>query len=168
MTDSVLLKDWHPLDGVPAPDYVPPVWDGPHVGKRLVEALRILRRMPMNRGPRMFGNAWPGYMHEWEDLLAQQTRREEIERAQNRTRVLPSSIEITAMEAAIVWPARYLAVYPQLVLAVGVVAVMRASYRDIEEAARKLDLPDFVVRRWNREGLDTIAHGLRVHEVAIT
>src|SRR6516225_2244337 len=34
---------WHPLDGVPAPEYIPPAWDGVHAGKRLAEALRTLR-----------------------------------------------------------------------------------------------------------------------------
>jgi hypothetical protein len=36
------------LDSVPPPDYVPPSWDGSHVGKRLVEGLRTLMLMPEN------------------------------------------------------------------------------------------------------------------------
>jgi hypothetical protein len=40
---------------------VPPQWDGPHVGKRLVEALRTLRNVSVRNGPREFGNAWPDY-----------------------------------------------------------------------------------------------------------
>jgi hypothetical protein len=32
--DTEVLDTWRPLDGVPAPEYVPPTWDGPHVGKR--------------------------------------------------------------------------------------------------------------------------------------
>ena len=38
--DALLDDGWHPLDSVPAPDYVPPSRDGPHVGKRLVDGLR--------------------------------------------------------------------------------------------------------------------------------
>jgi hypothetical protein len=33
---GILDTTWHPLDGSKAPDYVPPSWDGPHVGERLV------------------------------------------------------------------------------------------------------------------------------------
>jgi hypothetical protein len=32
------IREWSPLDGVP-----PPEWDGPHVGRRLVEGVRTLR-----------------------------------------------------------------------------------------------------------------------------
>ncbi len=45
--DAVLDDIWHPLDGGPAPEYVPERWNGPHVGKRLVEGLRTLMLMPM-------------------------------------------------------------------------------------------------------------------------
>lgn len=67
-----LIAEWHPLDQVPAPEFVPPTWDGPHVGKRLIEALETLQRLPMRNGPRAFGNGWPSYQREWSDLLAQQ------------------------------------------------------------------------------------------------
>ena len=81
MVNSILLTDWHPLDHRPAPDYVPACWDGPHVGKRLVEGLRTLMLMPMPRGPRAFGSHWPTYAHDWVDLLAQQEADEEQKRA---------------------------------------------------------------------------------------
>jgi hypothetical protein len=61
------LRDWHPLDGVSAPEYVPECWDGPHVGKRLVEALRVLARIPMNGYPHSFRNSWPNYAIDFED-----------------------------------------------------------------------------------------------------
>ena len=38
MPDPELLREWHPLDNTAAPEYVPPQWDGPHVGKRFAEA----------------------------------------------------------------------------------------------------------------------------------
>jgi hypothetical protein len=75
--------DWHPLDGGPAPEYVPERWDGPHVGKRLVEGLCTLMLMPMPRGPRASRA----------DLLAQQEadaeQRQRDQREANRTRVRP-------------------------------------------------------------------------------
>ena len=57
--DAVLDDTWHPLDGVTAPEYVPPTWDGVHAGKRLVDALRTLMLMPRVRGQQAFGNGWP-------------------------------------------------------------------------------------------------------------
>jgi hypothetical protein len=81
--DAVLDDTWHPLDGGPAPEYVPERWDGPHVGKRLVEGLRTLMLMPMPRGPRA----------SMADLLAQQEadaeQKQRDQREANRTRVRP-------------------------------------------------------------------------------
>jgi hypothetical protein len=95
--DAVLDDTWHPLDGGPAPEYVPERWDGPHAGKRLVDGLRTLMLMPMPRGPQAFGNAWPEYMHDWCDLVWQEEmdtdQRELIERVKNKTHVRPSATE---------------------------------------------------------------------------
>jgi hypothetical protein len=166
-----LIRDWHPLDHTPAPDYIPPAWDGPHVGKRLAEGLRTLRLMPAVKGPRAFGNAWPEWMVEWEDQLAQmeqeQAEQERAHKIANRTRILPSSMEIMRMEASISWPAHYIGDFPQLLRVVQAVAYLRARHRDMQHAARKLDLPGRLVRRWNRQGLDEIAHGLVYDRVRI-
>jgi hypothetical protein len=56
MPDPEALRDWHPFDHTPAPECYPAAWDGPHVGKRLAEALRTLRYMPMNGYPAGFPN----------------------------------------------------------------------------------------------------------------
>ena len=88
--------------------------------------------MPTSNGPRVFGNAWPAYFHGWEDQLAQQEMekdlREQLERARNRTRLLPSSIEIAYMETALGWPGRYLLDSPQLISVVQVATFGRARY----------------------------------------
>jgi hypothetical protein len=81
--------------------------------------MRTLLLMPAAaRGPKAFGNAWPAWSYSWEDQLAQQAmetdQREQIERAQNRVRILPSSTDIAHMETAIAWPARYLRDFPHL------------------------------------------------------
>ena len=164
MVGSILLTDWHPLDHRPAPDYVPPRWDGPHAGKRLDEGLRTLMLMPRVSGPQAFGGQWPAYTHDWVDLLAQQEADEadkrQAQHEQNRTRLRPSSVEIARMEQAICWPARYLRDWPQLVRAVQAVAVARSRDRDSDDAARRLRLPGYLVRRWNAEGLGRVARGL--------
>ena len=93
ISDAVLDDTWHPLDGGPAPEYVPERWDGPHVGKRLVEGLRTLMLMPRVLGPRATGGHWPAYAHDWADLLAQQEadaeQKQRDQREANRTRVRP-------------------------------------------------------------------------------
>jgi hypothetical protein len=60
MPNPELLREWHPLDGVPAPECILPGWDGPDVGKRLAEALRTLRHMPVNGYPAGFSNSMAG------------------------------------------------------------------------------------------------------------
>jgi hypothetical protein len=170
MPDPELLRDWHPLNHTPLPEYIPPQWDGPHVGKRLSEALRTLRYIPINSYPRAFGNSWPKYQIEWSDALAQleadEAQQEQDARAKNWTRIIPSATEIARMETAIVWPASYLGHLPQLLRTVQAVAVARSRERDIAHAARKLGLPGRLARRWNCEGLDLIAAGLRRDAVA--
>jgi hypothetical protein len=156
---------------VKAPGYIPPTWDGPHAGKRLVEGLRTLTLMPMPRGPRASGNHWPAYAYDWADLLAQQEADEEQkqqdQRAANRTPLRPSSVEIAHMEQAICWPVRYLRHYPQLVRTVQQVAVARMRDCDTEHAARRLHLPGRVVRKRDTEGLSLIAQGLLTDRVRI-
>jgi hypothetical protein len=104
-------------------------------------------------------------------LLAQQQADEQQKaddvRARNRIRIIPSSTEIQCMETAIIWPARYLTAIPQLLRVVQAVARGRALDREMPHIARRLRLPGRLVRRWNREGLDTIAYGLRRDNVRI-
>jgi hypothetical protein len=166
------LDDWHPLSGTPAPEYVPKTWDGPHVGKRLVDGLRILQRVPVARGLRGFGNAWPSYRYDWTDELWQLTADEQQKwqdaQARNLTRAIPSSEEITRMEATIGWPGHYLLSFPQLMRVVQTAARARARFRDLHSVAhRELKLPLRLVRHWNREGLDRIAAGLRRDDVRV-
>ena len=56
-TEMMCWRAFVSVDRMP----VPAQWDGPHVGKRLVEALRTLRHVSVRNGPREFGNAWPDY-----------------------------------------------------------------------------------------------------------
>jgi hypothetical protein len=90
-------------------------------------------------------------------------------------------IEIAHMEQAICWPARYLHSLPQLVRTVQAVAAGRSRTVpgnlkdlrgpvgdcDMENAARRLRLPARVVRKWNGDGLDLIARGLRRDHVRV-
>src|SRR5258705_8388814 len=104
-------------------DDSPSTWNGPHVGRRLCEAMRTLAMLPMGGGS---GHAaWPTYCYEWEDLLAQheQGELERTQQLQNRIRLLPSSRDVQRMEAAICWRAEYPAPLLHLLLAVNAVAL---------------------------------------------
>jgi len=134
------MEDWHPLDGVPAPEYIPEQWEGPHVGVRIMEAFRTLSRIPASRGPKMFGTAWPAYSYEWGDMLAQQEQdadeRRRHESAQNRSTIMPSAEDVTRMERCLYWPSHYLwEVF--LLYAVNRLASARAIDRDSEWVARR-------------------------------
>jgi hypothetical protein len=165
---SILIPaaEWHPLDGVPAPEYIPPNWDGPHVGRRLIEGFRTLARTPMSGAPSSIGSAWPAYQREFSEFYAALVGDERAEHAtvaaeRNRVRLMPSAVEITRMELAIGWPARYLRDRPQLSMLVQTVARLRALDWPLENIARKMKHGPAHVRRCNRAGLDIIAVGLR-------
>lgn len=167
---------WHPLSGHQAPEYVPTAWDGPHAGLRLVQAFKTLARLPMPH--HIFSNSgyWPSSRMEWVDRV-------EIERDWRlnpgceslrdalqqwaRRRGLPSAEEISRMELAIAWPARYLARRPRVMRVVQRVAVHRARGIDSDVIAHKLHMHVARLRRINRTGLDEIAAGLRANNVVM-
>ena len=142
-------------------DETPPKWSGPHVGLRLCEAMRTLALLPMGGGS---GSAiWPPYCYEWDDLLAQQAQGE-LERTQalqNRIRLLPSSRELQRMEAAICWPAEYLARLVSLLRAVNAVAWAHSLDRDSGWVAAKRGGYADTWRERHDRGCDIIARGLR-------
>jgi len=164
---SVLIpadERWNPLEHVTAPEYVPPTWDGVHVGVRLVEAFKTLSKMP-TPGLSTKSGIWPEYRHEWADLLARADGDPEIALAdalgRNRARLLPSRVDVGRMEIALIWPARYLGGRPLICRLVQRVAMLRAREYDLDRIARKLRAGSAQVRRRNRDGLDAIAAGLR-------
>jgi hypothetical protein len=174
------LIAWHPLDGVPAPEYIPETWDGAHVGKRMIEAFSTLRRLPLNLYPREFGNMWPAVYHEWTDRLAQEEMdfddKEREIAARNRVKTRPRAVEISRMECAIAWPGHYLSSLDReaqrsrdqaWARAVGLVAWHRSGERELEWIAKRLRMAPATVRRRNRTGLDIIAAGLRRDRVAV-
>jgi hypothetical protein len=162
--DAIVDDAWHPLSGQPAPQYIPPFWIGVHVGTRLIEGLRVLRKLPVNGIPVGFFNSWPRFAPtfadrvQYEDDLQWKTDQAALG---NRIRPRPSSIEIARMETVISWPGSYLRDLPQCLTVVQCVALMRSRYHDVAHAAKRLQLPGRIARRWNREGLDEIARGLR-------
>lgn len=169
--ERISAADWHPLDGVPPPEYVPRQWDGVHVGKRLIEGFRTLARVPVGRGPGGPSTAWPLYAREFSEYYAALVGDDRAEHAtvaaeRNRVRLPAGAEDIARMEAVISWPARYLADRP-IARVVLFVAARRAHDWPMERIAQKLARSAGCVRRCNRAGLDEIAAGLRRDAVAV-
>jgi hypothetical protein len=159
---------FNPLEDAVMEDSPPTIWDGPHVGKRLSEAMRTLRMLPM-QAVAGYGRSWPAYSYEFEDLLAQQEQGEleKTQRMQNRTRIMPSYSDVTRMEAAIVWPARYLNDARHLVRAVNAVAMAHSLERDAGWVAVKRGGYADTWRANHDRGCDVIAAGLRAEMVPV-
>lgn len=148
-------------------DATPSTWSGPHVGRRLTEAMRTLAMLPMGGGGS--GSAWPSYVYEWDDLLAQQAQGEleKTQAQQNRIRLLPSSREVQRMEIAISWPAQYLARLMHLLVAVNGVAWAHSLDRDSGWIAAKRGGYADTWRERHDQGCDIIARGLRAFRVPV-
>lgn len=155
-------EDWHPLEGGRAPEYIPPHWDGVHVGLRLADAFRTLAQLPGTGGPGALGY-WPQYLYEWDDLVAQrgadQATIDEDERSRNRTKLRPTAHAISQMESAISWPGRYIT-EDGLARTVQQIAYARSRDVDMRHVARKMKFDPKRLRERNSIGLDLIAKGL--------
>lgn len=163
-TGQEIVDDWNPLDGVPAPEFVPDEWNGPHVGARLTDAWHTLARIPSPRFyPRGFGRAWPQYRIEWTDLLSMigAGEYEAVQREINRVRVLPSAKEISQMECALGWPLEYLD-HARDVLIVNVCARISAIEGDLQQEINRRRYGGGAEqwRRSNWKACDRIADGL--------
>lgn len=169
MAQTVLIpgNEWHPLDGGPAPEYIPPAWDGPHVGCRLIEGFKTLACLPeRDKHKTSASGFWPETWVEWTDMLAQTTsdsaQREIDAKIRNRVRARPSAQDVGRMEIVLMWPAKYVAKESAFMAqVVQGVAFMRAKEYDLEKISRKLRLGSKYLRDVNRDGLDMIATGLR-------
>jgi hypothetical protein len=80
---------------------------------------------------------------------------------------LPSSREVQRMEAAITWPAQYLARLTPLLIAVNAVALAHALDRDSGWVAAKRGGYADTWRERSDRGCDMIAQGLRSCRVSV-
>ena len=149
-------------------DDAPSTWDGPHVGRRLCEAMRTIRLLPMPAVAGYRGN-WPPYVYEFDDLVAQekQGELERTQKLQNRTRLLPSLREITHMEIAICWPVMFLSRSMHIVIAVNAVALAHSLERDAGWVAAKRGGYADTWRQRHDQGCEIIARELRAGLVPV-
>ena len=154
--DSLADLKFNALEDGALDDRPPAVWNGPHVGRRIADAFETLASTP-NRLARKSG-LWPAYPYEFEDLLAQQ----EAEQLSPRPRRLAPTLEqITRMEAALCWPAHYLAKRLPEMRAVNALARERARGGDSSTLSRRRRY--HTAREWQQlhdDGCDLIARGL--------
>ena len=82
-------------------------WDAELVGAAIVQAFVTLDLLPRVLTPRGPGSNWPKTMVEWTDQLAQAelevSERHDRQQEANRTKILPSALEISQMEMAFDW-----------------------------------------------------------------
>jgi hypothetical protein len=139
---------WNPLEHVSAPEYVPGVWDGPHCGVRLVQAFKTLAALPTANGPRFQSGYWAPYPMEWIDIVAKEHeylndygQTAEAARQWARTRHRATPEEVSRMEAALSWPARYLCHRPLVCRLTLAVAHFRSIGFEGDRIARRLRKP---------------------------
>jgi hypothetical protein len=173
LAGEIVDPDWSPLDTAEAPEYVPLVWRGWHVGLRLVEAFRTLARMPTG-APGGHKTMWPLYQYEVREYYAALIGADseiaaDVQGARNRVRLQASAEDIQRMETALSWPAHFLGANRLLCIVVNEVAFFRARGFDLDRIARKTKprCSTNLLRHRNQLGLDQIAEGLRREEAPV-
>lgn len=82
-------------------------WTPELVEARLIEAFETLDRVERRPGPAGFRSTWPAVMREWAELFDAQAYAEH-QRAVTTVRLKPNMRQISRMEEALAWPARFL------------------------------------------------------------
>lgn len=131
---------------------LPERWTPEHVSDRLVEAFRVLRRLPMVVRPKQYGAMWPEYIHDRGDAFGQTISGTLQER--NRAIRGTSEDEVSRMHEALAWPMEFLGDRPNLARAVN----YWAFWSDLDG-----DTHD----DWSWEGVKIIADGLTRKNVVV-
>ena len=121
---------------------LPPAWTPEHVGRRLVDAMRTLDRLPRPRGPRAPGNHWPQHRLELADELAQAElpdaeRRERAGVRLGELALRPRGRDIDRMDRALEWLRLLRADNPELALIVTLWAHRLARGRSLRALCRE-------------------------------
>jgi hypothetical protein len=88
-------------------DPLPPHWTARHVGKRLIEAHDVLRRLPMNVWPQGYSALWPEYVTEAGEA-AVQAGAGTLAVGRNIIFKSASADEVDRMNEALTWPIQFL------------------------------------------------------------
>jgi hypothetical protein len=148
----------------------PGEWDSGHVYARIVEALGVLGRTPMQVRPRGHATAWPRYAYSHADLVAQadSSELERFMRARNKIRIPPSADEITRADEAVLWCMQYLGDRPDLARAVLLSAGWHLSGANVQEECRRRKMNRRTFYRHAAQGLGLITRELVRRKVRVS
>lgn len=138
---------------------LPQTWNIGHVDHRLVEAFKVLLRLPVRVWPKEFGSGMPAYIHEWSDYVAQSEGERELKRARNRLIYRnrgASADEVRLMDQALGWPLACLSHDADASRAVLLAALWKALEVDFDERLGRINVPRRTFFRWRKAGLDRI------------
>lgn len=131
---------------------IPERWTPEHVSHRLVEAFRVLRRLPMTTRPKQYGAMWPEYLHDKGDAFGQALSGTLQDR--NRAILGTSEDEVSRMHEALAWPMEFLGHDPDIA-------------RAVNEWALWNDLDGDKHDDWSWDGVKVIADGLNRKNVVV-
>lgn len=113
--DGLIPGTWKYVDpsrlgGIVDKPRLPALWTPRHVGMRMIEAHRVLARVPMRILPKQFGTAWPTMPEEDTALIERDSAGFVEER--NRVQIGASAGDIARMSEALQWPMQFLSSWP--------------------------------------------------------
>ena len=150
---------------------VPQAWTPDHVGRRLVDAMRTLDRLPRVKGPRQAGNHWPQHRVEWADQLAQaelpEAERREREARRNSLAQRPSGREIDRMDATLEWLRDLRDLDPGLALVTSLWALRTARRRSVRALCREKGWAPATLYKLRGRALDHLATALNGRGVPV-
>ena len=154
-----------------ADNIVPMLWTADHVGRRLVDAMRTLDRLPKVKGPRQAGNHWVRHRIEWADKLAQaelpEAERRERDAQRNGLALRPSGRDIDRMEIALDWLRELRDVDPGLALVTTLWAIRAARRRSVRALCREKSWAPGTFYKQRGRALDHLAAALNRRGVAV-
>lgn len=140
---------------------LPATWTADHVGRRLIDAMRTLDRLPRVKGPRGSGNHWVPTRLEWADRLAQaelpEAERRERDMRQNSLASRPSGAEIDRMDRALEWLRDLRAKDPALALVTSLWALRAARGRSVRALCRERGWAPATLYKLRGRALDHLA-----------
>src|ERR1700751_4732394 len=140
---GLMSEQMEPPPSQPAP--LAAIWDAEVVGKKLIQAVITLDRLPRFRGPKEPGGHWPRTITEWADQLAQAELEERERHARqeisNRVIIRPTASEIAQMEAAFEWLRELRAIDSGMAIVTTLWALRTARRRSIKARCAEKQWP---------------------------
>lgn len=139
------------------PHDVPPPWTPNLVADALVDAVRMAQRVAGAVGPQGFGANWPKYQHTFADIVGWGDTDEKV---RTEVRRLPTAAEVSRMEVALTWQARYLARQPGPARAIKLWLRSKATRVHFTVLIKRQKWPPATAYRARDKALTLIALGL--------